>query len=295
MTIRMQLHANMTTLNYNIRQFNMAIEQLELVQARVHSLPPIPMDAEGKPMEPFNVKTITGIDALILAMRHFESFHARENESRKIARRLPGFVLLKGKLNDHQWKEIVLLKEQIQRQKELFATLVKQLGPNEEARHEKLHEEFPMLITLNVYRSIDVYDTPIQSIHFSWVHKHSMKTMTQQEVITRLQNAQVFGSSRVIVQDEFQNMVLSEIDKIATYPKGTMFTTRRPIRAAPMANIMPKEGKRHQITAHSPTILLAQDDRPLRSNDLPSYLGESHQVPEHYELVIPRMHLYVKN
>lgn len=295
MSIRMQLHATMTTLNYNVRQLNNALEQLLLVQARVHVLPPVPMDAEGKKVEPFTVNTIDGQDALIKAMAHFEGFHARENESRKIARRLPGFILLQGRPNDEVWKEIVMLKEQIKRQKNLFASLAKQLGPNEEARHERLHEEFPMLITLNVYRAIDVYDIPIESIHFSWVHKHSMQQMTQQEVIKRLENAQVFGSSRSILQDEFKDMVLMEMDKIASYPKNTVFTTRRPIRVAPVANIMPKVGVRHQVTAHSPVVMLAQSSKTLRSNDLSDYPGESHKTPEYYDLVIPRMHLYVKN
>lgn len=290
-----QVQAVFTTISTLTEKLQALLGNAALVAARCFPLPAVPLHSEGAAVESIPVEQVSDDDARRMAIRHYGGFTAHQDESTRIARRLPGVIVL----SSSEKSAIFELVHIINQQKAIFASLVPQLGPTHEERHEVLHRLYPMMVALNVYRSIPITDVAVKSVRLSWTHKHAQKRVTKADIVKRLENAQVYGSDKTLNQQSFLEQLEQEFRIMSQIGDNDKLVTRRPLRVAPMANISLREedsaGRiRYPITAHSPIICFHnnQDKLPV-IGDLKGYeTNQAPAVPAKYESILPRLHLF---
>jgi len=287
-----QVQATVQTLSTQLESLTEMIYRAHLCSAAVSQLPMVPAGAQLKMHEPVPVENITGENAVIELCRHIQDFYAREGESTRVARRLPGFVHLQLQKSD--MTELRDLVDAINRTKNDFRDGYQALNATAEVRHEVLHSVFPFIVTLNITRQLMLFTDPIKSIHFNWVHKHSMKKCTHDEVTQRLHNAKKHGQSNTVDAITFEQQLNEELAIMEGLSGNERLVIRRPIKESPVANISFRYLGRKVYSAHSPFIVANTPETftKITSHALKSYEPSEHRTPDKYKLVLPRLHLY---
>jgi DNA replication terminus site-binding protein len=290
-----QVRATVQTLSAQLDKLTDMIYRANLQKAIVSQLPMVPAGAQLKMHEPVPVDNIEGEKAVIELCRHIQDFYAREGESTRVARRLPGFVHLQ--MNRDDIIELTELTESINRTKNEFRDCYQALNATAEVRHEVLHSVFPFMVTLNVTRQLMLFTDPIKSIHFNWVHKHSMKKCTHDEITQRLHNAKKHGQSNTVDAITFEQQVNEELDIMERLSGNERLLIRRPIKESPVANVSFLNLGRKVYSAHTPFIVANTPETysEIASHALKSYEPSDHKTPDKYQLVLPRLHLYQVN
>jgi len=290
-----QVKATIKTLSTQLELLTKIIHRAHLCSATVSQLPMVPAGAQLKMHEPVPVENITGEQAVIELCRHIQDFYAREGESTRVAQRLPGFAHLQMKKDDIA--EISGLVDAINRTKNEFRDCYQALNATAEVRHEVLHSVFPFMVTLNITRQLILFTDPIKSIHFNWVHKHSMKKCTHDEITQRLHNAKKHGQSNTVDAITFEQQLNEELDIMERLSGNERLLIRRPIKESPVANVSFRHLGRKVYSAHTPFIVAntPETHSEIASHALKSYEPSDHKIPDKYQLVLPRLHLYQVN
>src|SRR5690554_5488607 len=131
------MQASLTNMDTHLSEFCERLKHAQLIQADIFQIPPATLADEGKmTVDDFSVTHLCGQAALDHMMSHVRSYYAKEDESRRIARRLPGLIVI-------QTREIEPLLDcayNIRKEKHDFYNALQRLPGNAEERHEIVHK-----------------------------------------------------------------------------------------------------------------------------------------------------------
>jgi DNA replication terminus site-binding protein len=255
----------------------------------------IPLDA------PFAVEHLSGHEAMVKAIGHYQCIHAANNESTRFSKRLPGILCVRTSGE----RQLVDLVNRVNIQKDHLATVIQGLAEDADTRFELVHQSEPGFMHSMATRQISfLHQDPLISASFVWEHKNAIQRFTKAEVIKKIENSLKFGKAQrntYETQAGFELYVQQELRTIGGYADNAVFHSVRPLPASPVAKLRidkehpnpesAEKTKRIGILCHSP-ILVINAGAPRRFTPLKHYPG---RPPTRYgEPVIRRLHLYEK-
>jgi DNA replication terminus site-binding protein len=279
------------------------LRQLDLLQARVFSLPDIAKGEEHNPAEHIQVKAHTGEDAHQLALQHFQNLfihHHGENISSKSAVRLPGVLCYAVDAAEHQ-AALLLIEEVNILKAELEHIVTVESGLAREQRFEFVHTHLRGLITLNAYRTISVLNDP-DSVRFGWANKHIIKNVSRGEILAQLDKSLNAGRSvPPYSRDQWADNITREINDVKRIPEHAILKIKRPVKVQPIARVWYRNSQKQvQHPCPMPLIALCLKTpafHPPKVGELADYdvSAVKHKykpVAQSLNLLIKRLHLY---
>lgn len=230
-----------------IEQFQSELRQCEYQVADFYKLPKIKKEDENRVENSITVTKLDGDEAHRNIVASYSNFFTKPELSSKKLPRYPGILVIS---KSHEQKLTNYINE-INKQKDNFKKLVTEI-PSPNARFEVVHEAIPNLITLSFYRKIYFENRTPHSIRFTWMNKHSIKTLTFDEAISLLDNSATYGAQRNIDKEKWLAMV--NLEKNNLINSNQKFKIRRPISVSPEINVRFSATDRYHIAAALPFI-----------------------------------------
>jgi DNA replication terminus site-binding protein len=279
------------------------LDRLELLEARVFSLPEIEKGAEHNPASIIEVTPHQGEAAHQLAMQHFQKLfihHNGLNVSSKAAVRLPGALCYAVDQAEHQAAQL-LVQEVNKLKSELENIVTVESGLPSEQRFDFVHSQLRGLITLNAYRSINTLLQP-DSVRFGWANKHIIKNLSRDELLQKLEKSLTAGRAvPPFTREQCMENITREIIDVKKLPEHAILKIKRPVKVQPIARVWYRNSQKQvQHPCPSPFITLCLRDPLLqipKLGELPNY--DASAVKHRYKpesqplnLLIKRLHLY---
>lgn len=252
------------------------LSQAECLRNDCFILPPTLVDQESATAEFIPVEYRNDYHGKVKALGAFTKFKPDIGHSFKAPFRLPGVLQFRAQAAD----DITPLIDCVNFTKGAIKTLITQSKLNAAEKHDLLRTVAPGSITLLMYRQLS-YFSDVKTIGFTWSNKFSTKVKDRVEFIEYLKGSAQNPPSGV-TRSEWEPFVQKEI-KLISEVKSDTIKIKRPLPAAPMANISFHSEKTKLRHAHLPFIVFSDDTinvKPLndylatKSNraDLPGYL-----------------------
>lgn len=279
------------------------LDRLELIQARVFSLPEIEKGTEHNPALTIEVTPHQGQAAHRLAMEHFQKLfihHNGINISSKAAVRLPGALCYAVDQAEYQAAQL-LIQEVNKLKAELEHIVTVESGLPSEQRYDFVHSQLRGLITLNAYRSINYLLEP-DSVRFGWANKHIIKNLSRDELLQKLEKSLTAGRAVApFSREQWLDNINREIIDVKSLPEHAILKIKRPVKVQPIARVWYRDNQKQvQHSCPSPFITLCLREPHLhipKLGELGNYDASSvkHRYkPESQKLnlLIKRLHLY---
>lgn len=289
------------------------LDKGELVSARVYQYPVFTDRDIGHSPDSIPLTPVDGQQALLLALDYLQQHAIKEEQSGRIVPRMPGTIVFQHP----DPIGCIMRLDYINVLKNNLNEAITNISPKKDVRFETVKLALPNLIKKVATRHVIYANKPVKSVSFSWVNRHNGKNLSKKQVLAILKTSEEYENKNSIADPDFADYVAKEIVKISHMPDSSQFVIRRPLRITPMLNFnYQRDGLPHlkqrpssrrsgalapkNYVAHSPAFIF---------NDLPkvfpfwSYeaneqgteqnLDDKQTVRE--QLILPRLHLYLKN
>ncbi|WP_105213960.1 DNA replication terminus site-binding protein [Pseudoalteromonas sp. T1lg22] len=284
-SVKLQLRSIYDLTQEYLQDFTQLLAQTQYRQASYFQLPLPTPEQERNPLAAISVQGHRGDTALTQIKNSFLDFHKDGELSGKLAKRHPGIVLLPRA--SFATFEPYLLK--INELKTEFKQKVLTLD-NNDARFDAVHSAVPGLMTLAFYRHIHFEAYSPYSVRFTWMQKHSTKSLTRKLALTMLERSSAYSNPRMIDQQQWQILVEQEKRKVASLAENEKLRIRRPIRVTPEVNVRFADNRRYHVSGALPFIVF--DDNPeIKLGELKDYQPKEDPRKRDYEYLVERLYL----
>ena len=282
----LQVQAQIHRLEYAQKQLLHLLKASQKTYATIYELPDIEPDTQVEHTRAISVTAHDGESALEQGLHALTNLYAKTNHSTKFAVRTPGVLCFQTYQKEQiieQVASINQLKEQIKE------TLLQEKDANK--RYKLLHDPFPMIITLNVYRQLRLLINP-EVIHFNWANKKSISKITRNQLLKKL-NAQ---HEQLTLTQHYDGAtkVAQEIQLVSELSEFAPLRIHRSLPMQPIANINKKQ---LQFICTNPILVVHDAQQPLVS-DLKDYdpeqVSTQFRASHAWQPIIPRIHVYLK-
>jgi len=300
-TLVEEMRETLSLIESELATFCQHIESAQLLAARVFTLPPIAKGEELDPTPVIKVEQYVGRQARQRALQHFSHHYLQqqsERQSTRSATRLPGVICIK--VSAQLQETLMTSSTRINQAKQLFQQLITvESGLPPTARFPFVHQHFPGLLTLNVYRTLNVYPS-LDSVNFGWANKHVIKRYTQQEVIEMLEKSLHAGRARAPwTREQWAEKVQEELQLIKALPSDCRLKIKRPVKVQPIARLWQShQQKQTQVACPNPLIITCLEGETIPELGSLQNYDEENITHRHRPdarsatLVIPRLWLW---
>lgn len=257
----------------------------------VSVLPAVMPEETDAPIEFIKVSNVTDKQqAIRLTCLAFDKFYAEHDVSTKSTYRLPGAINISSCYDD----DIIRVVDEINHKKNIFKSIVTKSISDANLRFELIHNAFPLLITLQVYRNIKVINEPVMSVRPFWGNKQSIVRVTKEAILERLERSKKYPPNDIF-KDEWIEMVERERVDVSNVPDNASLRIRRPVKVQPLMWVRNIDRKMTSIVNPLPLIVLS--DRPVTVGQLKDFDANNirHKNPpkkNKRQLLVDRIHLY---
>ncbi|MDV2856898.1 MULTISPECIES: DNA replication terminus site-binding protein [Oceanimonas] len=293
-TLAAELRHTMDQLELALAELNQHLRQ-QAGSAPVAAAWLLPQTPTGKEHEPVEIITIeehmAGLPALDAALAAFGRWHISPGCSAKASFRLPGFVLLPAASHS----VIAPLVEEVNHLKQTFRALVQQLD-DKDKKFTLVHDTFPGLITLQVYRQLTLLPRSASRLGFTWANKQIIQKVDKIKLVEQLMQSRL-SPPPLVDEHTWLQCIDREIYDVKRLPAHIELRLRRPVKTHPMVNVRWHEQltpRQQQFKAHLP-LILCQDELPAVTplgNYPPANTRKRRSARIGGEPLIPRLHIY---
>ncbi|WP_241622624.1 DNA replication terminus site-binding protein [Rosenbergiella australiborealis] len=295
------MRETLNCIEQDLLQFCQIISETRLMMARVFVLPPILKGEELTPTPTIHVEQQLGNKARQLAVQHYAHLYLQQQSEKKSTRsatRLPGALCLN--VTAQQQNSLTLLSERINQARQYFQQLVTvDAELPAAARFPFVHQHFPGLLTLNVYRTLTVLPS-VDSINFGWANKHVIKRLTPDDVIQTLEKSLSAKRARAPwTREEWAEKVQEELALIKALPADTKLKIKRPVKVQPIARVWQSDQqKQTQLACPNPLIVTCLEGETCPELGTLTDYDEANVTHRHKPdarpatLIIPRLWLW---
>ena len=300
-TLVEEMRETLSLIEAELATFCQHIESAQLLAARVFTLPPIAKGEELDPTPVIMVEQYVGRQARQRGLQHFSHHYLQqqsERQSTRSATRLPGVICIK--VTAQLQETLMTSSTLINQAKQLFQQLITvESGLPPTARFPFVHQHFPGLLTLNVYRTLNVYPS-LDSVNFGWANKHVIKRYTQQEVVEMLEKSLHAGRARAPwTREQWAEKVQEELQLIKALPSDCRLKIKRPVKVQPIARLWQShQQKQTQVACPNPLIITCLEGETIPELGSLQNYDEENITHRHKPdarsatLVIPRLWLW---
>ena len=300
-TLVEEMRETLSLIESELATFCQHIESAQLLAARVFTLPPIAKGEELNPTPVIEVEQYVGRQARQRALQHFSHHYLQqqsERQSTRSATRLPGVICIK--VSTQLQETLMTSSTLINQTKQLFQQLITvESGLPPTARFPFVHQHFPGLLTLNVYRTLNVYPS-LDSVNFGWANKHVIKRYTQQEIVEMLEKSLHAGRARAPwSREQWAEKVQEELRLIKALPSDCRLKIKRPVKVQPIARLWQShQQKQTQVACPNPLIITCLEGETIPELGSLQNYDEENITHRHKPdarsatLVIPRLWLW---
>ncbi|WP_107852575.1 DNA replication terminus site-binding protein [Oceanimonas marisflavi] len=291
-TLAAELRHTLSLLEAGMAELTRALRAHPAIRATCYRLPEVIQGKEHDPVEQITIQEqLTGKDALEASLAAFTRWHIQPDCSAKASFRLPGFVVLPAASRP----QTAPLVEDINRLKLEFRALVQRLDDKDKKFH-LVHDTFPGLITLQVYRQLTLLPHAASRLGFTWANKQIIQKVDKTRLVAQLMQSRQ-NPPPLVDADTWQTCVDREIYDVKRLPAHIELRLRRPVKTHPMVNVRWSDAlspRQQQFKGHLP-LLLCQDELPAISHltDYPPAKTRKRRAARiGGEPLIPRLHIY---
>lgn len=284
-SVKTQLRAIFDLTGDYLQALTETVKKQPIHHSRYFELPAPTTDDERQALSSIPVTAHDGQQALLRICNSYTDFYKQQGLSSKMARRHPGLIVLAKQSES----ELVPYIDKINELKMEFKKLVLTYD-NNDARFDAVHSAVPGLQTLSFYRRIHYEGNSPSSVRFTWMKKHSTKSLSRKLALTMLERSSAYSNPRMIDQTQWQRLVEQEKAKVASLSHNEKLRIRRPIRVTPEVNVRFSDARRYHVSGALPFIVF--DDNPdLKLGELTSYTLKEDPRKREYEYLVERLYL----
>lgn len=246
--------------------------------------------------------------ALLLALDSLKQNTIRDDQSGRIVPRLPGAIVY----HHPDPLECIGRLERINELKNELADAILAISPDKDVRFDVVKDALPLLIKKVATRHVIYANRPVKSVSFSWAHRYAGKTLSKDQVLDMLAKSLIYSNKHTLSDPRFGLQVEEDMLTISRLPSNSRFVIRREIRVTPMLNLnyekdsvpylqarpsskTPTALSPKNYVAHSPVFIFGGEPRLFPFENYTGRTGSGQQASrEPIELIIPRLHLYLK-
>ncbi|MDP5291968.1 DNA replication terminus site-binding protein [Oceanimonas sp. CHS3-5] len=293
-TLAAELRHTMSLLEAALASLNQLVraEAGNSPRACCYRLPEVAQGKEHDPVEQIPVQEqLSGQPALDTALAALGRWHIQPDCSAKASFRLPGFVLLPAASRSL----VEPLIDEVNRLKLAFRALVQRLD-DKDKKFTLVHDTFPGLVTLQVYRQLTLLPHAAMRLGFTWANKQIIQKVDKTRLVEQLMQSRNHPPPLVDAHTWLQ-CVDREVYDVKRLPAHVELRLRRPVKTHPMVNVRwrePLSPRQQQFKAHLP-LLLCQDELPAITHlcDYPPTKTRKRRAARiGGEPLIPRLHIY---
>jgi DNA replication terminus site-binding protein len=281
----------------------------ELKTAVVYAYPAHTDDDIAQVPDSITLTPVCDQAALLLALDSMKQNTIRDDQSGRIVPRLPGAIVY----HHPEPLECIGRLERINELKNELADVILAISPDKDVRFDVVKDALPLLIKKVATRHVIYANRPVKSVSFSWAHRYAGKSLTKPQVEDMLAKSLMYSNKHTLSDPRFGLQIEEDMLTISRLPAHSRFVIRREIRVTPMLNLnyekdsapylasrpsskTPSAVSPKNYVAHSPVFIFEGNPRlyPFESYAGRSGLGQQ-GARDTLELIIPRLHLYLKS
>lgn len=280
----------------------------ELKAAAVYEYPSHTDEDVAQVPDSIVLTPVFGQAALLLALDSLKQNTLRDDQSGRIVPRLPGTIVY----HHPEPLDCIQRLERINELKNELADAILAISPDKDIRFDVVKDALPLLIKKVATRHVIYANRPVKSVSFSWTHRYAGKSLNKKQVEDMLAKSLVYSNKHTLSDPRFGMQVQEDMVTISRLPANSRFVIRRELRVTPMLNLnyvkdaapyltrrpsskTPTAVSPKNYVAHSPVFIFEGDPRLYTfENYTRKSASQSQATREEVELVIPRLHLYLK-